>query len=176
MGLLAGLIQSTAADLKTGEEVAAKLEHYSIEPSFLRDEFEVYESLAGGTGIPKVYWFGQESEYQVMVFEILGPNLEDLFHYCGRVFSLKTVLMLADQIITRLQFIHSKNVIHQDIKPDNFLMGIGEKGNRIYVTDLGLAAECLPHDAPPATSESYYGLLGTANFASVNGHRGTSRH
>lgn len=110
-----------------------------------------------------------------MVFEILGPSLEDLFNYCGRIFSLKTVLMLADQIITRLQHIHSKNIIHQDIKPENFLMGIGEKGKCVYVTDLGLAAEFLPHDAPPAASESHFGLLGTANFASVNGHHGISK-
>ena len=155
--------------------MAVKLEHHSIDPSLLREEFEIYGSLAGGTGIPKVYWFGRECEYRAMVFEILGPSLEDLFNYCGRVFSLKMVLMLADQIITRLQHVHSKNVIHQDIKPEYFLMGIGEKGSCVYVTDLGLAAEFLPHDAPPAASESHFGLLGTANFASVNGHRGLSK-
>ena len=139
----AGLTQSTATDLNTGEEVAVELEYHSIDPSLVRDEFEIYESLAGGKGFPKVYWFGRESEYRAMLFEILGPSLEDLFNYCGRVFSLKTVLMLADQIIARLRHIHSKNIIHQDIKPENFLMGIGEHGNCVYVTDLGLAAEFL---------------------------------
>ena len=83
--------------------------------------------------------------------------------------------MLADQIITRLQHLHLKNIIHQDIKPENFLMGIGGNGNRVYVTDLGLAAEFFPHDTPPAAFESHFGLLGTANFASVNGHRGISK-
>ena len=171
----AGLTQSTATDLKTGEEVAVKLEHHSVDPSLLRDEFEIYESLAGGKGIPKVYWFGRESEYRAMVFEILGPSLEDLFNYCGRVFSLKTVLMLADQIIARLQYIHSKNIIHRDIKPENFLMGMEGNGNCVYATDLGLATEFLPHEAPPAAHGSQFGLLGTASFASVNGHCGISK-
>ena len=154
--------------------MAVKLEYYKIEPSLLSDEFEMYETLAGGKGIPRVYWFGRESEYRVMVFELLGPSLEDLFNYCGRSFSLKTILMIADQIIYRLQCLHSRNIIHQDIKPENFLMGTGADGNCIYVTDLGLASELFHHDVPPATDRSRWSLLGTAAFASLNGHRGIS--
>ena len=174
-GRFAKTDQSTATDLNSGKEVAVKLEHNKIDPSLLRDEYETYELLAGGKGIPKVHWFGRESEYRVMVFELLGPSLEDLFNYCGRLFSLKTVLMLADQIIARLQYIHSKNFIHQDIKPENFLMGMGGNGNCVYITDLGLASQFLPHEAPPAAHRSQFGLVGTANFASLNGHRGISR-
>ncbi len=111
-----------------------------------------------------------------MVFELLGPSLEDLFNYCGRLFSLKTVLMLADQIIARLQYIHSRNVIHQDIKPENFLMGTEKQGNCVYATDFGLASELPTHKATPAACTAQYGLLGTAYFASVNGHRGISKH
>lgn len=167
--------QSIAVDLKSGEEVAVKLEHHRVDPSLLQDEYEIYKSLAGGKGISKVYWFGRESDYRVMVFEVLGPSLEDLFNYCGRRFSLKTVLMLTDQIIVRLQHIHSKNIIHQDIKPHNFLMGIGRNGNCVYITDFGIAWEFLPQQAPPATDLLQSRLLGTAYFASLNGHRGISR-
>lgn len=109
-----------------------------------------------------------------MVFEVLGPSLGDLLNYCGRLFSLKTVLMLADQIIARIRYIHSKNGIHQDIKPENFLMGMGGNGNCVYASDLGLASELLPYEAPPAAHRSQFGLLGTAN-ASLNGHRGINR-
>jgi serine/threonine protein kinase len=67
----------------------------------------------------------------VMVFELLGPNLENLLNYCGRRFSLKTVLLLADQLICRFQYIHSKGYIHRDVKPDNLLMGDGKQGNTV---------------------------------------------
>lgn len=108
-----------------------------------------------------------------MVFDLLGPSLGDLFNYCGRRFLLKTVLMLADQVLHRLEFIHSKNVIHYDIKPENFLMGMGRHGNQVYVTDFGLAMEC--HDVqiktdPPGAVKQH--LIGTACYASINGHLG----
>jgi hypothetical protein len=66
--------------------VAVKLEHESVDPSFLEEEVVMYKSLAGGQGIPAVYWFGWECEYRAMVFELLGPSLEDLFNYCDRQF------------------------------------------------------------------------------------------
>ena len=108
-----------------------------------------------------------------MVFDLLGPSLEDLFNYCSRVFSLKTVLMLADQLLSRLEYIHSNDLIHRDIKPENCLMGVGKQGNQVYVTDLGLATErrAAPvkanSDRPPRLN-----LVGTARFASINGHLG----
>ena len=52
-------------------------------------------------GIPNVHWFGVEGDYNVMVIDLLGPSLEDLFNYCKRKFSLKTVLMLADQMVSK---------------------------------------------------------------------------
>lgn len=78
-------------------------------------------------GIPEVYWYGIEGDYKALVMELLGQSLEDLFQFCGRKFSLKTCCMLGDQMISRVEYMHSQNFLHRDMKPDNFLMGIGAK-------------------------------------------------
>jgi serine/threonine protein kinase len=118
-------------------------------------------------------WFGTEGEYNVMVMELLGPSLEDLFNFCSRKFTLKTVLMLADQMISRIEYIHSKNFIHRDVKPDNFLMGLGSKGNLVYLIDFGLAKryrDARTHQHIPFRDNK--NLTGTARYASINTHLG----
>nr|GMD30496.1 casein kinase 1-like protein 2 isoform X2 [Ipomoea batatas] len=102
-------------------------------------EAKLYKLLQGGTGIPNVKWYGVEGDYNVLVIDLLGPSLEDLFNFCSRKMSLKTVLMLADQMINRVEFVHSKSFLHRDIKPDNFLMGLGRRANQVYIIDFGLA-------------------------------------
>ena len=61
-------------------------------------------------GITNIRWFGVEGDYNVMVIDLLGPSLEDLFNFCNRKFSLKTVLMLADQLVRSLALVCSAPV------------------------------------------------------------------
>ncbi|KAH6628902.1 kinase-like domain-containing protein [Chaetomium tenue] len=138
-------------DLSSGEEVALKLAFIRDNPDLLRGEKDIYEVLNGGIGIPRVRWFGQESELYALVMDALGPSLEDLFNYCGRKFSLKTTLLIADQAIARIEYIHLK-------------------GNVLYTIDFGLAREFEYTDH----TKQFEGLAlgGTRRYASINNHNG----
>ncbi|KAF6093169.1 casein kinase I isoform X4 [Desmodus rotundus] len=160
-------------DIVAGEEVAIKLECVKTKHPQLHIESKIYKMMQGGVGIPTIRWCGAEGDYNVMVMELLGPSLEDLFNFCSRKFSLKTVLLLADQMISRIEYIHSKNFIHRDVKPDNFLMGLGKKGNLVYIIDFGLAKkyrDARTHQHIPYRENK--NLTGTARYASINTHLG----
>uniref|UniRef100_A0A7N9AZT9 non-specific serine/threonine protein kinase n=1 Tax=Mastacembelus armatus TaxID=205130 RepID=A0A7N9AZT9_9TELE len=161
------------ANIATAEEVAIKLECVKTKHPQLHIESKFYKMMQGGVGIPSIKWCGAEGDYNVMVMELLGPSLEDLFNFCSRKFSLKTVLLLADQMISRIEYIHSKNFIHRDVKPDNFLMGLGKKGNLVYIIDFGLAKkyrDARTHQHIPYRENK--NLTGTARYASINTHLG----
>eukprot|EP01006_Ploeotia_vitrea_P018076 TRINITY_DN49339_c0_g1_i1.p1 TRINITY_DN49339_c0_g1~~TRINITY_DN49339_c0_g1_i1.p1 ORF type:complete len:396 (-),score=-7.25 TRINITY_DN49339_c0_g1_i1:88-1275(-) len=159
--------------VSTGEELAIKLEKKNTPHPQLLRETRIYRALQGAAGIPVVRWFGVEGDYNAMVMDLLGKSLEDCFNDCDRKFSLKTTLMLADQILSRIEIIHTKCFIHRDIKPDNFLMGRGVRRSMVYAIDFGLAK--LYRD-PRSHSHVPYregrSLTGTARYASVNAHLG----
>ena len=100
-------------------------------------------------GFPQFVWFGAEGDYFIMAIELLGPSLEDLFVYCGRKLSLKTVLIIAEQLISRIETFHEMTYIHRDLKPENILIGMEENAQTIYLIDFGLAK----HWKNPATNE-----------------------
>ncbi|KAG0500492.1 hypothetical protein HPP92_000564 [Vanilla planifolia] len=160
-------------NVQTNEEVAIKLENVKTKHPQLLYESKLYRILQGGTGIPNIRWFGVEGDYNVLVMDLLGPSLEDLFNFCSRKFSLKTVLMLADQMINRVEYSHGKSFLHRDIKPDNFLMGLGRRANQVYIIDFGLAKkyrDSSTHQHIPYRENK--NLTGTARYASMNTHLG----
>ena len=157
----------------TGEEVAIKLESIKSEQPQLIYEYKIYKYLQHGFGIPKVYECSKNKKNVILIMDLLGESLEKKLNKCNRKFSLLTVLMIGDQLVSRLEFIHSKNFLHRDIKPDNFLVGRGNKSGIIYAIDFGLAKKYKdPKTGLHIPYRDGKNLTGTARYASINTHLG----
>lgn len=162
------------------ELFAAKFEPLkSSHQPHLFHEARVYSSLSRGTvtvGIPQCRWYGVEGDFNVLVMDLVGPSLSELLEYCHGRMSVKTVLMLADQMISRLEFIHSAGYLHRDLKPDNFAMGVGKRAHHLYLLDFGLAKRYadvkLGKHIPYREGKS---LTGTARYVSINTHLGAQQ-
>lgn len=158
---------------KTLQEVAIKVENRQMSKHlFLLMEQEALQALQG-PGIPTFLGFFSQGESSYLVTELLGPSLYQRFTKAGRKFTDKTVLMIADQTLTRVEWMHSKHFIHRDIKPENFITGLSPNENRIYLIDFGLAKKyfnesCSMH-IPYKEDKAF---AGTLEFASRNAHLG----
>ncbi|KAF8235362.1 kinase-like protein [Tricholoma matsutake] len=162
-----------ANNVLTGEGIAVKMESLDADNPKPSHEWKVYKALGGGPGIPRVSRFGAKCGYQAMTMNLLGPSLEDLFDACNRDFTLKTVLMLADQLISHVEYIHSQNYIHHDIKPDNLLIGAHCKRHLVNIINFGLANRyCNEITLIHIPYHTYKHLVGTACYASINSHLG----
>jgi len=163
-----------ATNTINGQRVAVKLELRSAKNPKLESEYKIYKMLSGGVGIAQVHWFGRFGDYNALVLDVLGPSLRELFIFCGRKFTLKTVLLLADQLLERIEYIHENNIIHRDIKPANFVMGLNMRQlNQVHVIDFGLSKPYRdPKSRKHVASVKRKHHTGTARYASINAHSG----
>ena len=162
-------------DLEDDEDVAIKLESSTSRVPMLSMEFNFYKLLGHQPGLPRVYHFGSCGKYSGLVMELLGPNLEELFLACNKKFSFKTILMIAIQLLERIEVIHAAGIIYRDVKPENCLIGPAKsrKVNSIYIVDLGLAKKFVSHEngghIPFRENKS---LTGTVRYMSTKAHQG----
>ena len=160
-------------NLKTKEEVAIKIESKNIETPQLIHESKILKALNDGDGFPKVYLVTPLDDVLIMVMELLGENLQKLLmNSPHKKFTLKTTLMLAIQILSRIKTLHENNYIHRDIKPENFTIGLKKYKNTIYMIDYGLTRKfCDSHKNHIPYKEGKH-LTGTALYASIYTHKG----
>jgi casein kinase 1 epsilon len=169
-----------AHDTSSRQLRAIKFEIASQKNPQLKHEFNILEQLNKNEnniipeGIPRVYGFDRiENKCNYMIMDFLGPSLSDLFQFKNKTFTLKTVCLLAIQMLQRIEYIHEKGFIHRDIKPENFTIGLNEKSNIVHIIDFGLSKRYKDKNTGqhiPYRENRH--LVGTARYASLNAHLG----
>jgi len=165
-----------ALNSETQQEVAVKLEDISngAPGPQLEHEATLLNLLRQPTvpqGFAEVFYFGKEGPFHCLVMEFLGKTLEDKVRECtDEHFSIKTGVLVAEQILRRIEYLHSKGITHRDIKPENFCWGVREKQHHLYLIDFGLSKRYW--DKRHIQSKSKLSLTGTARYASLNAHKG----
>ncbi|KAL1921407.1 uncharacterized protein VTP21DRAFT_11123 [Calcarisporiella thermophila] len=188
-----------AQDVQSGKWVAIKRELIKDGEPQLRHEYEIYEKLKGREGIPRCFWFGQDSPYYIIALELLGPDLKQFKWAMGGRVELDIVVDLGIQIISLLEHVHSCGLVYRDVKPDNFLLGSqfilpgspsgtdfqGDRARnpfwdqprdftKLHIIDFGLTRyyrdPITGHHIP--RRHRIKNKTGTALYASLNVHRG----
>ncbi|XP_059460768.1 casein kinase 1-like protein HD16 isoform X1 [Corylus avellana] len=159
-------------------EVALKFEHRSSKgcnygPPY---EWQVYSALGGSHGVPRVHYKGRQGEYYIMVMDMLGPSLWDVWNNNSHTMSTDMVACIAIEAISILEKMHSKGYVHGDVKPENFLLGPPgtPEEKKLFLVDLGLATRWrdsttglhVEYDQRPDV------FRGTVRYASVHAHLG----
>ncbi|KAK6925726.1 Protein kinase domain [Dillenia turbinata] len=159
-------------------EVALKFEHRNSKGCNYGPPYEwtVYNTLGGSHGIPKVHYKGRQGDYYVMVMDMLGPSLWDVWNSSGQSMSAEMVACIAVEALSILEKMHSRGYVHGDVKPENFLLGQPStpQEKKLFLVDLGLATKWkdtanglhVEYDQRPDM------FRGTVRYASVHAHLG----
>ncbi|CAA7392243.1 unnamed protein product [Spirodela intermedia] len=159
-------------------KVALKFEHRNstgcrFGPPY---EWQVYDHLKGCYGLPRVHYKGRQGDYFVMIMDILGPSLLDVFISIGQVMPPNMVACIAVEAISILEKLHQKGFVHGDVKPENLLLGkprsSGEK--KLFLIDFGLASMWRDSLSGQHVSlcQQPDNFRGTTRYASVHAHLG----
>lgn len=158
-------------------EVALKFEHTSSKgcshgpPA----EWQIYNALGGSHGVPRVYFKGQQGGYYIMVMDILGPSLYDVWNNNNQSMSIEMVACIAIEAISILDKMHFRGYVHGDVKPENFLLGPPgtPEEKKLFLVDLGLATRWRDQNAQHVEYDQRPDVFrGTVRYASVHAHLG----
>ena len=157
-----------AKNIRTDENVAIKVEPIKNGTKLLKNESTIYQFLNNITGIPTVKWFGKDDFNYYMVINLLGESLQSLKEKMGTL-SLKLTLQVGIQIIVLLRTLHDKGLVHRDVKPDNFLLGLNDRKNQLNIIDFGFCKTYI-HNEKHIICKKTSNIIGSITYASVNSH------
>eukprot|EP00927_Polykrikos_kofoidii_P017993 TRINITY_DN18263_c0_g1_i2.p1 TRINITY_DN18263_c0_g1~~TRINITY_DN18263_c0_g1_i2.p1 ORF type:complete len:357 (-),score=58.16 TRINITY_DN18263_c0_g1_i2:268-1338(-) len=158
---------------ESGHQSAVKIEDDQASAPQLQHEADILALLRQPEpqqGFATCVWYGKDSGYHWLVMDLLGGAIEAAVTRCSGKFKPKTTVLVAQQVLHRIEYIHSKGIVHRDIKPENFMFGKADKAHHIYLIDFGLSKRYW--DEKHIQTRSSLSLTGTARYASINAHKG----
>lgn len=147
----------------------------------VNQEAAVMKAVQGKKGIPRMLWSGHKErkgrKYEVIVMELLGPSLKDISDKYGidSRLSLRSVTIIAMQLLSTLRIVHESGFIHSDIKPENILLGLpaSPEEHMSFLMDFGFSSSFIdPHTKRHTKMRKHGSCLGTPRYASLNVHKG----
>ena len=164
---------SEIENIETKARYAAKYVFAGNEQSLkhLNQEAQIFSILNGQVGFPMMIDFQQRPEISIIIMTLGGKSLSTLFQECNRKFTVKTVLVIAIQLLCSLEYLQLKGIVHRDIKPNNVVVGVGSQFNQFILLDFGLSTFYRDRETneilPPVQQ---LGFDGTSHYASINAH------
>lgn len=156
-------------NIRSQEPIAIKMEPLNTEINSLKHETKIYQYLNGTDGIPSLKWYGSDLNHRYMVISLLKNSLTEILEL-NTILSLKDTFTIGINIIYILKSIHEKGLIHRDIKPDNFLFGIGENNSKIYLIDYGMCKRFTLDQGNHIEIKKVSQIIGSLNYCSLNTH------
>ena len=162
-----------AQNIRTNELVAIKVESIARETKLLKRESQILQYLANTSvdNFPELKWFGLDEQNYYMVMNLLGESLSSIKEFFGEL-DIKETLLIGIQMIERIRTLHQHLLVHRDIKPDNFVFGLGNKKTKLYLIDFGFTRRYTNDNGIHIPFRENCSLLGTPNFVSLNVHKG----